>query len=105
MLLLEPVWGFLFIIGSITNDLPVDKAAHFGLSHVSTHALYELCILAPDEPRDNEHFECAVAASALTLIGGVLWERQGKFEGFDIAADIIGIGSANALIHLDWFYR
>ena len=97
------MWAFIFIVGSLTNDIPVDKAAHFGVSHSLTHLGYELCAYAEKPTTKDEHLACSIVSSLVVFSIGLAWENAGHHEGADISADILGIGTANALIHLDYF--
>lgn len=94
--------GLLFITGFIINDIKVDKIAHFGVAYSATHASYQICSLQIPQ-KDRIH--CAIVSSALVLFASVAWEHFGHFESLDLAADIVGIGASNALIHVEWFFN
>ncbi len=82
--------------------IETDKAAHFGLSSVTTEASIKICSIW-DKGKDQAHsLTCHALGSSLTLSLGIAKEfydknHNKKFDQRDIAADVLGIITGNLL--------
>lgn len=82
----------------ILTSIPVDKAAHFGVSYALTHSCYSFTRNVVKAGKNTSLLACAVATTAV----GVAREAYGNKDKNDMYANIYGIGAAVGFITLDW---
>lgn len=87
----------------LTSELPVDKAAHFGVSWAVNHTAYSVC----EKLTDNKQ-NCLIAAAAGTLMIGAAKEvldgnkNSGEQHAKDMLANTAGVLASSLVITLTW---
>lgn len=90
---------------ALTSQVPVDKAAHIGISWAMNHTAYAVCNKLTD---NNAQVECLVGSSVGTLAVGVAKEildgkkNTGREHAEDLAADAAGIALSSLMITISW---
>jgi hypothetical protein len=96
----------ILIALSLTANPGVDKYAHFGVAHASTHAAYELCALIHGDKFDlTTHVACSLISAFAVNAAGLIWENEGNHSDADLAANLIGTASSQLLIQLHYSFR
>jgi len=89
----------LFLLVGLS--LPVDKAAHFGLSYVAHHTIYKACAKLSTGPGPDPHpVACHLLAGMAVISAGLVWESEGNEDPYDMLADTLGIGFA--VVVIEW---
>jgi hypothetical protein len=93
----------LLALALVSNPLPPDKAAHFGMSYVVNH----VCYTVMKTTTHNSKLTDTVVCTAGTIVLGGIKEiidpyTGGKRELGDFAADVMGAGFAVTIINLDF---
>lgn len=86
------------ILSIALTSLPVDKAAHFGLSYAATHA----CQVVLDEGLEVDEVASTFICAGAVLAAGSVRELTGNNDPKDMAANIAGVGLAVTFIAIDW---
>ena len=94
----ETMLGIILAVTLSIPSIPVDKAAHFGVSWAANHVTHELCTAIDKETK----IPCLFLSSAATLTAGLIWENNGNNDIQDMAADALGIIGSNILIVWKW---
>lgn len=95
----------LLMFTALTSELPVDKAAHFGVSWAMNHTAYTVCNKITE---DKARVECLVGASVGTLAVGVAKEivdgnKNTRREHIDdLIADTAGVVLSSVMITISW---
>lgn len=90
---------------ALTTELPVDKAAHFGVSWAMNHTAYALCNKITE---DKARLECLIGSSVGTLAVGVTKEildgkkNSGRQHAMDMAANAAGVALSSLVITIQW---
>lgn len=85
------------------QELPVDKAAHFGISWAVNHTAYSVC-----EKLNDKKNKCLIGAAAGTLLIGVTKElldgnkNTGEQHAKDMLANTAGVLASSLVITLTW---
>lgn len=94
----------LFML-ALTSELPVDKAAHVGISWAMNHTAYTICNKITE---DKARVECLIGSSVGTLAVGVAKEvldgkkNTGREHADDLIADTAGIALSSLMITISW---
>lgn len=90
---------------ALTTELPVDKAAHFGVSWAMNHTAYAVCNKITE---DKARVECLVGSSVGTFAVGVIKEvldgkkNTGREHMEDLAVDVAGVALSSLVITISW---
>ena len=90
---------------ALTADLPVDKAAHFGVSWAMNHTAYTICNTITE---DKARVECLIGSTVGTLAVGVTKEildgnkNSKRQHTMDMAANAAGVALSSLIITIKW---
>ncbi len=83
--------------------IPVDKAAHFGLSAAGTMGCEVIVRKVFKANKWVSTFSCIGAMTAVGVTKEIIDSKSGsKFDNQDLAADMLGVGFAITIIAIDW---
>lgn len=80
------------------TSVPVDKAAHFGVSYALTHSCYSFTRNVLKASKNTSLLACTFTTTAV----GVAREMHGNKDKNDMYANVYGMGAAIGFITLDW---
>lgn len=95
----------LLLFTALTSELPVDKAAHFGVSWAMNHTAYTVCNKITE---DKTQLECLIGSSVGTLAVGIAKEvmdgnkNTGREHLEDMAVNAAGIALSSLMITISW---
>jgi hypothetical protein len=87
----------------ISDPIPMDKAAHFGVSYALTHS----CQVITKKVFNSSKLKSTLLCAGATLAVGALKEVADAQKGAtdmknDFLADAAGVGFAITIITIDW---